>query len=349
MASPDTDRDRDAALSAAYRAAPAELPPPALDDAIRAAARRAVGARPRAAGAPWVRRWQAPMAVAAVLVLCVSLVALMREEGGETVRVPRVEAPGAGPATSAPAETLPTIELAPGPGASKNIGLRPPVAAGGATDDADRYSLATPGSAVGLRADSMSAPGRAAGAGDGRIASSPPGGKTESALADSGARANTQREAETPAAAKRRTMPPDESVGAPKLASAGESQAEARESIASGPRRERDARAQAPAEAMLQAASPPAAVQARAGPAVPAAVAPPMAKARAATADSATATVADAVSAMSQLPPEQWLAQIETWRRQGRLDEARASLAAFRKRYPDHPLPASLRDWAQPQ
>jgi hypothetical protein len=48
------------------------------------------------------------------------------------------------------------------------------------------------------------------------------------------------------------------------------------------------------------------------------------------------------------LPPEKWLERIEELRKFGRLDEAKASLAEFRKRYPDYQLPVALRDWATP-
>ena len=51
---------------------------------------------------------------------------------------------------------------------------------------------------------------------------------------------------------------------------------------------------------------------------------------------------------MTRLPPEKWLERIEELRRQGRLEEARAGLAEFRKRYPDYVLPPALRNWAQP-
>ena len=37
--------------------------------------------------------------------------------------------------------------------------------------------------------------------------------------------------------------------------------------------------------------------------------------------------------------PEEWLAEIAEWRRQGRTAEAEASLAEFRRRYPDYPQP----------
>ncbi len=59
---------RDSRVSAAYRELPGEGPPPALDAAIQAAARRAVGSRP-AAG----RRWQKPLSIAAVFMLAVAV------------------------------------------------------------------------------------------------------------------------------------------------------------------------------------------------------------------------------------------------------------------------------------
>lgn len=87
----DIPRDRE--LARAYRDVAREAPPPALDAAILAAARRETQARPRslgqgareerppggAGGAPR-RRWQVPLALAAVLVLSVSIVTLYREE-----------------------------------------------------------------------------------------------------------------------------------------------------------------------------------------------------------------------------------------------------------------------------
>lgn len=67
------DQDLEA-LSRAYRAAPLEDgPPAALDDAIRAAARRAVHARPQPAPKTWFSRSSTPLAAAAVLVLTVSI------------------------------------------------------------------------------------------------------------------------------------------------------------------------------------------------------------------------------------------------------------------------------------
>ncbi|GMQ90471.1 MAG: hypothetical protein BMS9Abin10_0854 [Gammaproteobacteria bacterium] len=41
---------------------------------------------------------------------------------------------------------------------------------------------------------------------------------------------------------------------------------------------------------------------------------------------------------MRELTPEEWLTRIVRLRRQGRADEAEASLAAFKQRYPDYPI-----------
>lgn len=93
---PDPDREQDPQLAALYRAGADAAPPAHLDDAIRAAARREVAAGPRRAG---IRRWAVPVSLAAVLLLSVSVVTLMREQGAdrsESMLQPPVHAPIAG-------------------------------------------------------------------------------------------------------------------------------------------------------------------------------------------------------------------------------------------------------------
>jgi hypothetical protein len=99
--------ERDRRLDLLYRDAARETPPPQLDAAILAAARREVGARPRPLSA--LRRWRVPVSIAAVVVLSVSLVTLVREEGGEALlreeRVPAAPAiPPAAESARQPAE-----------------------------------------------------------------------------------------------------------------------------------------------------------------------------------------------------------------------------------------------------
>ncbi len=132
---PRNDTERDARLAALYHAAAQDGPPVALDNAIRAAARRAVASRPRLAGLPFSRSWGVPLSIAAVIVLSVSLVTLLREEAPELAQLPRAEAPAADaehkPAASAAAAgksaaTAPKT-LVPEVQRSTGVGLKPPL------------------------------------------------------------------------------------------------------------------------------------------------------------------------------------------------------------------------------
>lgn len=81
------DRELDA-LSRAYRGSGHDEPPAALDDAIRAAARRAVHARPQSLRKSWYSRFSGPLAIAAVMVLTVSITMLSVIEQPESVPPP---------------------------------------------------------------------------------------------------------------------------------------------------------------------------------------------------------------------------------------------------------------------
>lgn len=102
---------RDGRVSAAYRELPGEGPPPALDAAIQAAARRAVGSKP-AAG----RRWQKPLSIAAVFMLAIAVTLQVERhkpvvEDGAPVSAGSAEYPvpqQAAPASeAAPAQAVP--------------------------------------------------------------------------------------------------------------------------------------------------------------------------------------------------------------------------------------------------
>src|SRR6478672_12664177 len=66
------DDHRDPDVDAAWRAANRDQPPPALDAAIAAAARRAVGAGPKSPQAP--RAWWSVAAAAVVAVVAIGIV-----------------------------------------------------------------------------------------------------------------------------------------------------------------------------------------------------------------------------------------------------------------------------------
>lgn len=104
------ESERDPELDRLYAAAAREEPPAALDDAIRAAARREVSARPRAAR---LRAWYVPVSVAAMIVVSASLVLLMREEGADRLEPETFERaqPPASAATEAPQPAAPARDV----------------------------------------------------------------------------------------------------------------------------------------------------------------------------------------------------------------------------------------------
>jgi hypothetical protein len=93
MSDPDL---RDPRLDEAYRRMPGEEPPRELDDRIRAAARRAVGARPRSTAQSWISPWRVPLALAATIVLTVTLTLMVyeSEEAPPPLRAPAPAATG---------------------------------------------------------------------------------------------------------------------------------------------------------------------------------------------------------------------------------------------------------------
>ena len=97
------DQTRDPALSRLYHAAPGNGPPPGLDAAILAAARRAAPASPRRPA--WWGRWQAPVALTATVALAVMLALTVDRHppGSEDAATP------AAAGKAAPAPTAATI------------------------------------------------------------------------------------------------------------------------------------------------------------------------------------------------------------------------------------------------
>ena len=332
---PHNDRERDAQLTAMYRAAGQDAPPAALDAAILAAARREVAARPRPADYSFGRKWRAPLSIAAVIVLSVSLVTLMREEAPELAAPPRADAPS--PDTSAKsayelAERKPqSIGLQPSqPGPPAGLGMRAPAPVGSrqqADEAARRADVDSVAAALAKRRqlasnESDARGSKALASGEMRRESGPPAAQAVAQLPP--AAASRDAAAKPPAALAPRavTQPaPSLFVGEP-----AENKAQAQAATASADRAESESqarRAAAPMPAAKADLQPPAK--------------PP-----------AAAVTLSKLESDADLPPEKWLQRIEELRKLGRFDEAKASLANFRKRYPDYRLPESLRGWAQP-
>ncbi len=316
------DSERDAKLSSVYRAAATDEPPLSMDDAIRASARRAVAARPRAIGMPFIKRWQRPLSAAAVVVVCVSLVTIMRDEGGVLRQTPQPELPAssaAAPPNNARNEgsEIPNIVLS--DGRNRNLGLKlPEQAADGSRYGRDAYGLATPGSATGLT------PPRGLGGNPTAIASevqpAPRSAAAEKNQAASEALAFSASPDKDRQAARTGDMLA--SAPAPTMREAPGRLATGAPITTTANRTDRVATASATAPSAPQTTDTRAEARALAG--------------------QSAAENAYAVSALAQLPPDQWLARLAELRRLGRHEEARAGLMEFRKRYPQVALPRAV-------
>ena len=346
---PSDNRERDDELTAYYRAASADAPPAALDDAIRAAARRAVGARPRPAGFAFPHSWRVPLSVAAVMVLSVSMVTLLREEAPELAEPPRAgQAPvelERKPAAAAELESATRSQgFVPNEKQSNNIGLKPP-------------SVSSP--KVGMRQPESAAPAV-------ESAREPAADRKEADVAqarakrrDAPASVEEQRpspviQAEPPREAAKRDAfvpPPPASIAA--AGSKAENKLQDSAETVNADRRERQSPAQvaAPALAAKPAAPPPPAPAPSLSKSAAEASSAPRVNAAPTSRFMAAPKSADATGKLegqADLPPEKWLERIEALRKEGKLEEAKASLDEFRKRYPNYRLPDSLRDWATP-
>ena len=370
----------DPRVDAAWRATSREEPPRALDDAIRAAARRESGAGPRPADVPVKRpvpaalqpeRWWWPLAAAATIgAIAVGLLQLAAQEnsgpyGGEKAVV-----------SDMPAAVPPAIGPSP-------EGRDPPAKPAAALPPAADSQAPSPS-----RADAPSKPAPRKdpppAAAEARPAARPPSPETGSVPAKPAAesagmvRADTaalaepfpagaaKREAKVPAAVIPAAAPaPAADAG---NASALTSAKEAGGRLEPSPGTQRDAMpiARAPAERsdasdvrrqQAASASSPATGGAGAAMAQPGAPAPSAART---VGPGGTAGKSDASSGLApsvaragepvELPVPDWIALIRKLRDAGNTAEAVRELAAFRSAHPDHArlLPPDLRDWRPP-
>lgn len=330
--------ERDPGLARVYGAAPRDEPPAHLDAAILAAARREVGARPRPLAA--LRAWRVPLSLAAVVVLSVSLVTLMREEGGDELYqsarpdIPR-SAPPAAPAPqpsedaarAAPREMPPAGQRAPRADAPAG---RPPE-----TQDRARLEVLRRSQEM----DSSRAPEPAP-----RPEPKPFQGAPESRAVERPASPPPPMDdmARAPAATAQRgpepalSAPPPEAPG-----TAAEMRRPPAPEARSAPRamrseRDTSARQDSAGSAMGgAAASAPRAAEAPRAPGE-------LAAQRRESAPALQPRVAAMARELDAEPPEKWLERIQALRREGQAAEARELLAEFKRRYPAHPLPPEL-------
>lgn len=375
MSTPDDLPQRDPALERAWREHSREMPPPALDNAILAAAHRAAGSRPQAAlpaEATSPQRWWMPLAAAATIGAVV--IGIMQTMPADT--------------NLATSEVAPTAKLtAPTPAATHNEAASPPAksARDAATTAASKQdaapatspSAASSGRATEAEPTSPPMPVPAPIAQKAAPASSPVtppvAADTDVAPARKREAANSERSpiamappppppspAPLPGSTMRAPEPFPAATPPPSAPSAPEGvRAQAAEpgraNDAASRLAETDARKDAPAERRQAPAAPPAAAPALAGrmmqapmPASSATMAPRDELGTAAAAKPLAKTTANQDAQTKARDPDAWIARIRKLRDEGSTADALRELREFRDAVPDaeRRLPADLREWA---
>ncbi len=312
-------------LRARYREASVEEPSSALDDAIRAQARRAVGARPRSAGSPFSSTWRLPLSLAAMLVLSVTLTVMVTRQDQHLPSADesgaRRSAPAAEPSAAAPPPARPLADEKEGapmrqeysrkstaPAKSEAPRLRKDVAP---SPEPSAPADEVPPQSLQKQAEPFPAPPTVQSSPAQRSERAP-----ESEPKVTGARglaaepARESEAAETDAVGRRDHAAEQERAEVkPSTANAAQARGKLKAQDSASTREE---------HADAQSQQPPAAAAVPESPAAAAAVSP------------------------WESNPQEWLRHIERLVRDHRMSEARDSFKAFRQRYPSYPLPSEF-------
>jgi hypothetical protein len=308
---------RSSDLQRRWRAASQEEPPAALDDELRAAARRAAGAGPRALHTPFSTRWRVPLSIAAVVVVSATVTLMVADRSEHLPGTRSEDLRTAAPAAQPPAPRSEDESSAGSGSGSAQSSADAPLAGPAAPprrtlDDAVRkqeevrqYAPDPP-----READSAAAP-----------AVPPP--------VATGTDAARDREA-APSA----RMQENGAMGRQAAPERGDTAFEASKAAPTRAAGGVRAMPQAPAAATRGAAEEPAPARAEAK-----RESSEQIEQSAVGASAVEQTTADAAREEQQ----RWIERIRALRRAGKSAEAEESLREFRRQYPDYPLPEDLR------
>lgn len=316
-----------------YRAASQDEPPAALDEIIRAAARRQAGARPRLAGSQLMASWRVPLSIAAVVVVSATITLMVAERDG---RVPFART------TPAPATAT---------GAARNQAEPPPAPA---------QALESPAGGAKAESKARREAARSLSSSEGAVGRRFESNERSTPLSTQSSQRETfpsaaEPGAELPAPAGLPGAPAGptaQQTPAPTAGPAGPPLASSRTATLRDLAREQE-RGAAPSGALPQDEQ-----SVGDAPAAKAAPVAPMHQLRGAYQPTPRAEDLQAqASAKRQAQPVQnsesdaspwekdpqaWLAHIDELRATGRSADARASFLGFRSRYPDYRLPPSF-------
>lgn len=349
------DAERDPRLDRLYREAPREEPPARLDAAILAAAHREVGARPRPLSAR-LRAWRVPVSIAAVVMLSVSLVTLVRKEGADqldpstgphsmdarTAAVPQ-QAPEIAktPDRAQPAQPAPDAIGAQQQAKPASPAARNDAAAKAAEESAQRSAAASAlFSEQAARRSTDSATGLSSAAPEARAPVPAPAVPAPQPFRDAPATSEPRPAPSTDAAGAAVARPSPGMRGNGETAS---SAAPAESKIQAEPTERMAQRDRAMAGNIAGSSSADRSLTAPAPAAKPEAVQRPAPQPLAKRAQAGPGRIAPLIKELDSQPAEKWLEKIEALRREERRGESDELLAEFKRRFPDYPLPPSLR------
>jgi hypothetical protein len=311
-------------VSRAWRATSADEPSVAVDDAIRAAARRAVSAGPQASRTSFAVRWRISLSIAAVLVVSASLTVLVSEEkqhlpGMTSQDLPRAVPPQPAELNAAPARRDEEARQVGSPRVLSDSAMpsqstdrkAPTGKASGAMDSATNKATAPAPKVIAPAPQATAVTPAAIAPAPHRATSAAQAGapaRNDSPSVDSDARTNAELKQVLPSARELPSQPAAQSDATSK--------------------RKFEQAAPAPQSPEADSATP------RALPAPARATANAQLRSR--------VTPAKEPAAEENLAPAAWIERILDLRREGKLKEAADSLEAFRRRYPDYSLPLEL-------
>ena len=372
MTTRDPDDLRDARVDASWRAASREEPPAALDDAIRAAARREIGARPRAAETRTnvpeslrPERWWWPLAAAATIgAIAIGILQIGEPDHAgspavdkmtvsdtpalpeakkkqDAVAPPDVETPRQ-QTTAKPAAAVAAPTAAPQSKTRERAASAPPPAPASApAPKALRKDAAVP-----FPRDEGAASGAASlpAAAESQVAANAATTVPEAAQpfpADTGKRESEEAAIRDAAPAAGAVAPSPAPPAAPADAS---KPGFAERRLATAPPSSADSAARKANEAIGVTQASATKSPARA---LPTTKGQALAQTGSAYGGTADAVVDARAKTTPKLPVPDWIALIRKLRDEGRTNEAEKELAAFRSAHADHEqiLPPDLRDW----
>ncbi len=325
----------EAELTRRYSAASQDEPPVALDELVRAAARRQTRTRPRLAGSPFMASWRIPLSIAAVVVVSATVTVIVAEREGRLPFPGKHSAPAA-----ATGEASNQAEAQPAPHALESQAV--PVGAK-AEPKARLEAARTPAASEAPAATPLERGDRSAAVSTAEtrrepfpLKAGPAAELPAPAQAPVAPTASATPQPPSPATAPTGPAPPSSRAGT--LRDFAREQERAEQAVPGAVPQDEALVGEAPASK----AAPVGPMHEERGAYQPAGEERARAQALAKKQTLPAGLNSEATASPWEKDPQAWLVHIDELRTAGRSVDAKASFRAFRSHYPDYRLPAGF-------